>query len=316
MSNPEHINISIKDMKILSELLANGRLNHSKIAKKTKLPKNVISYRINNLINNEIIQQFKAIINYPKIGYTNYTFYLKTSSFQKIKDKEIADYAKTFTGVKRTCLLEGNFDIEINVTVKNSYELEKIYYGLLNKYGHLIIYRNMTTTPETYVQRNDIFLHKSSNTLLIKSSNKTIEIDNIDLKIINELEKNCQISTKNLSSKLKISPLTLKSRIKKLEQKKIIMGYTIRINYKKMGLTEFNIFLDIRNTDDKTFKEIINYIGTIDNVKSIKKPISKWDLEFIIITHTQYEIYELMNILKAKYPKEIIKYDSLLIYDK
>ena len=54
--------IDKKDMKILANLFVNSRQSDSSIAKKVRLSKQVVNYRIKNLIDKGIIKTFRTII--------------------------------------------------------------------------------------------------------------------------------------------------------------------------------------------------------------------------------------------------------------
>lgn len=56
------------DRKILDLLTENGRMSYVDIAKKLGLSRVAIRDRINNLIENEVIEKFSVVINSDKIG--------------------------------------------------------------------------------------------------------------------------------------------------------------------------------------------------------------------------------------------------------
>ena len=64
-----------------------------------------------------------------------------------------------------------------------------------------------------------------------------MKIDEIDLNIISELQKDSRISIRKLSKKVNLSPPSVNERVKRMEENGIIEGYTIKINRKKLGLT-------------------------------------------------------------------------------
>ena len=57
--------------------------------------------------------------------------------------------------------------------------------------------------------------------------NEKNKLDNIDLKILNELQMNGDITNVKLANKLKISPPSCLRRVKSLERKNLILGYII-----------------------------------------------------------------------------------------
>ena len=87
-------------------------------------------------------------------------------------------------------------------------------------------------------------------------------MDNIDKKIIEELQKNAAIPISELSKKIGITTTPCWNRIKKLEEKKVILSKTIILNNNKLNL-EITVFLSIsipNHTDEwlVNFKKIVN----------------------------------------------------------
>lgn len=62
-----------------------------------------------------------------------------------------------------------------------------------------------------------------------------IKLDETDLKILKELQKNGRITTKELSSHLKLSPTPTFERVKKLERSGIIDHYSAILDAGKLG---------------------------------------------------------------------------------
>ncbi|MFX1505860.1 MAG: Lrp/AsnC family transcriptional regulator [Promethearchaeota archaeon] len=60
-------------------------------------------------------------------------------------------------------------------------------------------------------------------------------LDSIDHKIIQWLKKDGKISRRKIAEELEISPQTVQNRIKALEERGIILGYTIITNEKRLG---------------------------------------------------------------------------------
>lgn len=60
-------------------------------------------------------------------------------------------------------------------------------------------------------------------------------MDQIDIKILSLLEKNARMPLKQLAESIYLSSPATAARIEKLEQDGIISGYSVKLNYKKLG---------------------------------------------------------------------------------
>ena len=65
--------------------------------------------------------------------------------------------------------------------------------------------------------------------------NMAYNLDQIDKRILFELEKNARINDSALAKIVKKSKDSVRYRIKKLEEQKIITGYRTWIDYSKLG---------------------------------------------------------------------------------
>ncbi|HEU0112886.1 MAG TPA: Lrp/AsnC family transcriptional regulator [Flavisolibacter sp.] len=57
-----------------------------------------------------------------------------------------------------------------------------------------------------------------------------ITLDEIDLEILNLMQDNARISNADMARQLNLAPSAVLERVKKLEQKNVIKGYTAQIN--------------------------------------------------------------------------------------
>ena len=77
--------------------------------------------------------------------------------------------------------------------------------------------------------------------------NMVKKLDYYDKKILFELDKNARITTSSLAKKIRKSKQFVDYRIKKLEQEKIIKGYTSVIDYSKLGYISMRIYFKLHN---------------------------------------------------------------------
>lgn len=92
-------------------------------------------------------------------------------------------------------------------------------------------------------------------------------LDEIDEEIIKILQENAKTSYRVIQDKLNISIGTIHNRISKLEENKIIEGYTLKLNNEKLG---YKLTFLIRiNIDGKHTPEILDQISLKPEVCSV-----------------------------------------------
>ncbi|MEM2978914.1 MAG: Lrp/AsnC family transcriptional regulator [Methanomassiliicoccales archaeon] len=91
-------------------------------------------------------------------------------------------------------------------------------------------------------------------------------IDDLDMKIIEELCKSSQGSYRQIAKRLGIHPATLIQRVKSLEERRIIRGYRANVDYLKLGY-EFMAIVHIYVEGD--LLEVQKRIRSIKNVVAV-----------------------------------------------
>lgn len=106
-----------------------------------------------------------------------------------------------------------------------------------------------------------------------------MDFDEKDEKILKHLLVDARQSARQLAHKLNVSTVTMISRLKKLEQKKIIDGYTVRLNHGALGYDITGI-IEVTTTKGKMV-EIEDEIAKIENVCAVYDITGKADIMVI-----------------------------------
>jgi len=85
-----------------------------------------------------------------------------------------------------------------------------------------------------------------------------------DFELVEELRKNSRVSYVDLGKRFKVTETAIRKRIRSLEDKGIIKGYTAIIDYKKLGY-DVNAIIGIDTLPDKLFT-IIDDVQKQDSV--------------------------------------------------
>jgi len=92
-----------------------------------------------------------------------------------------------------------------------------------------------------------------------------MKIDDIDKKIINELNSNSRLSMSELGRRVNLSSPSVTERVRQMESFGVIKKYTLEVDYEKLGLPiQCIIEATVKNGDYKSFK---NYIKKLPNVE-------------------------------------------------
>ena len=116
--------LDLKDRRILAEIEMNAKLPHSIIAKRVKLSKQVVKYRIEKLESEKLIEGYNAVIDLNKLGENIYVVYLKLIQLSSTKEKEWIKKLNLDKDVLAVGKNVGIWDLTIALKSKDNQELD------------------------------------------------------------------------------------------------------------------------------------------------------------------------------------------------
>jgi len=127
------------DLDILEIVANNCRLSFEEIAFKTKKDSQQIKYRMRRLVKNNIISKFFPVVDYKKMGYEKYMYFLKLKGTNLKKQKELFLYIKSNNFAFDYMVSINNWDLILTFYSKyGSHTFDEINSNILNNYGDII----------------------------------------------------------------------------------------------------------------------------------------------------------------------------------
>jgi DNA-binding Lrp family transcriptional regulator len=104
-------------------------------------------------------------------------------------------------------------------------------------------------------------------------------VDDKDKLILQQLRNDARMPTKRIATNLDIPRVTVHTRIEKMKDEGIILGFTVLTDYKKIGLpvTAF-VFATFSEDTNATQQELAKQIGELPNVYEVHLISGEWDM--------------------------------------
>lgn len=314
---PANSLLDAKDKAILYYLDQDARQSNSAIAKKTKLSKEVVNYRIKNLFGRGIIQNFCTIVDSSKMGYVIYRVFISFQGVNIEKEKEILTYLKGCSSIGWVVLLEEMYDMALLIWARNIFEFKDVLDEISRRYG--VHFRKRLVTVVTNIHQyinNHLYGTNDLSVRTIGGKFENISLDETDVKILNLLAKDARTPLLNISKEIKVSPNTVKQRIKRMTKCKVVVGFRTKLNTEQLGYHHYKIFLGLADSNPEKQIGLKEHLRLDPNVVYVTEAIGRADLEFEIQVKNSRELHTHMKELRERFSSLIKDYRTTLVREE
>ena len=227
------IKVDVKDKKILSMLSENSRTPLNAIAKKVRLSRDAVDYRIKRLVKEDIIILFFPIINLEKFGYETFHIFFLVDEMDKKQQEEFLLFLRHNPNVKNIIEYSDRWDYEVVLVAKNLREFDEIVSQITSRFPQLIFEKEKMQVIKGYTSIHlPLKFYEESGQKVTEESDigKEIKLDEIDLRILEILCENCRTSSVKIAQKVNLTADAINYRIKKLLEGSVIRKFTVLIN--------------------------------------------------------------------------------------
>ena len=204
--------------------------------------------------------------------------------------------------------LHGKWDLAFFVGIRNNSEFQEIWQEIEGKYKNRIDEYKIAIYSPIHNFNKKFFTDTLTDSVHRTSGgNARIPFDELDEKIVHEYGKNVRIPLQLIAKKLRVSIETVRSRIKRLEQKKVIVGYKIDPELAKIGMQGYRVDFYLNST--KRNKELFTYLKSHHYFYQINDSIGGADFETEIVVHSLVHLLEELEKITTRFKDTIRKYE-------
>lgn len=303
-----------KDRQILYQLDLNSRQNYNQIAKKVKLSREVVQYRIRQLEKAGVIRGYQTLIDVTRLGYLNCRFFIKFQKDSPEEENTIIEYYKKHPRFWWVDSIDGFRDLGLACWVKNIYEFFDIKEDLVKRFGKFIYDLNIAIYSKFYIFKRAYLIDKKSDDeeMKILFSPEKSEYDDKDREILRLITPNARMTSVEISKKTKISLSNVNYRIKKMINNGIIKDFRLILDLQKIGYYWYKIELQLDDLNIK--KSMLEYFHRHPNIIYAYETISENDLELEMEVKSYEEFRTILDDIRSLFGKSIKKYHHLLWY--
>jgi len=307
------IKLDLKDKKILALLDEDARFTNSQIARRVKLSKPAVEYRIQRFNKNKVISQCYTVIDFTKLGYSQYKVYFNFQDVSLEEEKRIFGHWVKDKNSVWVASVRGRWDLAVSIIAKSNFEFGQVLNGFMNKFSKFILDKDVLLTEYSPIYSREYLANAKSSEFVYGVPSEIVSLDDSDKKILKVLSVNARINIIDLAKKTKLSRDIVNYRIKKLTKQGIIFQYRCYLDLPNIGIRHYKVIFRTKNFDEKAEKQIKNYVSSHKKATQFLKLIGSWDLEIEFEVENEEELYKVINEMRLKFSNIIRDFDILRI---
>lgn len=310
-----------KDREILFELSLNGRINLTQLAKTLGLSKQVISYRLKQMEEKGVIKQYYAISNIYGLGKTHYRVFLKYQNISSPIEAELREYLLQQPRISWVLSLAGDFDLFFVVWADHIVQFEEVYDDVMGRFGRYVqekyfsIATRIEYLPYFFLLEGDE-RNRDAAGFVFGDGFDCYQPNELEKKILKALNHNARISIAQLADELGIMPRGVKTKIAQLIEKRVIMGFNVKIDHNLLGYTYQKVLLKLNDTSRPELMRLSAYLKLKKSVIYLLKTIGTYDFEFELMTRSPDEFYTLIKDLRLQFADNIKDHSMVIMSEE
>ncbi len=307
------VKLDLLDRKIIYELDLNARQPASKIAKRLKVAKETVNFRIKRLLKNDVIKGFYAMIDTSLINRFFFKIFIKFKEIHPDRRKKILDFLASQPKMSQVLLLEGIYDVQLFFLAEENSDLMRFMESLNSFCGDEIQKKEILITYTLY-RFNQKFIYdgKRSLTTSVSTKKKGYKLDNVRFSVLREISKDARISVLDIARNLRISSQLAQYHLKKLVKDKVIVSTHIAINYDLLNMQHYHLTFQVN--DHKILSQVIQFFNQKNKSIFATKMMGYYDGSAELIVKNNEELRKFVDELLAKFSEKITTLDIFLIY--
>lgn len=315
-SSGKKIDLDLKDRKILFELDFNSRSPISEIARKVGLSKQTVDYKIKNMVRSGVIAGFWPVINNQKLGYVYGRLFIKTHNLTEEKESKIMSELIDNPMVCWIMRAEGAYDLFVSGWFRTLGEFKRFSDDILSKHGlYVKEIRESIGIELNHFPPRFLIDSKSRIKITTREDREFVKLSDIERKILVVLCENSRRTVVEMSKGLGISPKVLTYHLRRLEEKGVIMGYRITLNYNMLGYSYYKIFFSLTNVTSDSLARFREFFQRDSRLIYIIDALGMANFDAELVFKSQTDFFDFLHDMKFKFPNTVKEYDAMVITD-
>lgn len=309
------VKLTVKDRRILGELFQNARAPFSVIAKKVRLSKESVNYRVKRLFESGLLVGFNTVLDVRKLGWEMFFVYVRLRNIDFKQENTILEFLKAHPNVAQLFKCVGNYDVIVKVFVRHAADVDVLMKDVEARFvGNIDQYDIDYIVEEAAVPFTFLYdVGRKQLQYLVRGESGKVDVSRMEFNILKQLAKEARKSLADIAVSVGTARDNVKYHMKRLEKTGVILKYRPDALPKMLGYNWHFLILKTGKLDDKTNRALEGFLLNHPNVTYFYRTVRNSDVQIELRAKTTEKLNEMLMELRGILKAVLRRVDVLTI---
>ncbi len=302
-----------KDWSLLRALDEDSRQPYVRLAKRLRLSKDAVIYRIRRLEKEGVVRGLHAVVDAGRIGMLGFRLLLKFTHLTPEREAEAIAFLLANEHLRWAVSAEGKWDLNTYFLYRTAEEMYAFYEELFRRYGNNVEERNLAIYVRLEYFNRGFPGANERKSVVAYSIGGQERLDKEDEAILHAVERDARTSALELGRQAGVTAVTAIRKLRSLEERGIITGYRAVFDLEKLGYLYYKLHVMLFETTPERTQGLRNYLRMQPAIVYEDVIMGGFDLEYELQVRSVAELRAFISELRARFA-DIIKDHEVLNY--
>lgn len=312
------LKIEERERKILHAVLLNGQETATAVGEQLGLTRHQIGRSLASLHKSGVAIPY-TLINQFALGWMKIGVYFSLHPASAGRAKEIVNELLGYENIVSLIELFGPYQYFMSINVPNIHDYELFMGKICADIPDLKMDESVAIRHSLSLFKRKYLCPESKDTshLTYTMDGKTADLDDLSLKVLNcIIQGQGHPNTTEIAETLGVSNTIVQRKIKSLEEKGIIVGYSYSLDPAKLGVYPYDLLIKISDRSPKFKKKFFAYCQKHPSIVGLTECIGNWQYEVRIEVPSPSEATLLSQEIYSLFKEHIHKIETVSICDE
>jgi DNA-binding Lrp family transcriptional regulator len=255
---------------------------------------------------NGTIRGYISVIDIGRLGYTGYAVYARLDTTQESKQKRFFEFLERRKDIYWVATLGGRFDVLFAIQAKTVIQFSDTLGEIQRRFPFVAAPEIAIRLRATQFQRAYLVDRPSTRAQGGFEASSVLEVLSArEHAVLSLLIEDPRIAVIEIAGRLKISRITARAIIKRLEQRKILQGYSALISCAALGYQCFHLLVVLKRFDQQSRAALRKFAASEPAVVFCIETVGAWHSELHCEVQSALALQEIVRRLRTSFAQQI-----------